>query len=112
MLIWFIVIYLLFSVAIGLYASTRVHNAKDFAVAGRHLPLPMVTATVFATWFGAETVLGISATFVKDGLHGVVADPFGASLCLILAGLFFANKLYRMNLLTITTGLATVARSS
>lgn len=101
MLIWFIVIYLLFSVAIGLYASTRVHSAKDFAVAGRHLPLPMVTATVFATWFGAETVLGISATFVKEGLHGVVADPFGASLCLILAGLFFANKLYRMNLLTI-----------
>lgn len=101
MLIWFVVLYLLLSVGIGLYASTRVHNAKDFAVAGRHLPLPVVTATVFATWFGAETVLGISATFVKEGLHGVVADPFGASLCLILAGLFFANKLYRMNLLTI-----------
>ena len=101
MLIWFVVLYLLFSVGIGVYASTRVHNAKDFAVAGRHLPLPIVTATVFATWFGAETVLGISATFVKEGMGGVVADPFGASLCLILAGLFFANKLYRMNLLTI-----------
>jgi solute:Na+ symporter, SSS family len=46
-------------------------------------------------------VLGVSATFVKDGLSGVVADPFGASLCLILAGLFFAPKLYRMGLLTI-----------
>ena len=101
MLVWFVVLYLLASIGIGLYASTRVHNAKDFAVAGRHLPLHIVTATVFATWFGAETVLGISATFVKEGLHGVVADPFGASLCLILAGLFFANKLYRMNLLTI-----------
>ena len=101
MLIWFIFAYLLFSVAIGLYASTRVHSAKDFAVAGRQLPLPMVTATVFATWFGAETVLGISSTFVKEGLHGVVADPFGASMCLILAGLFFARKLYRMNQLTI-----------
>ncbi len=101
MLIWFVVLYLLASIGIGLYASTRVHSAKDFAVAGRHLPLHIVTATVFATWFGAETVLGISATFVKEGLHGVVADPFGASLCLILAGLFFANKLYRMNLLTI-----------
>jgi len=101
MLLWFVVLYLLVSIAIGLYAATRVHNAKDFAVAGRHLPLPIVTATVFATWFGAETVLGISATFVKEGLGGVVADPFGASLCLILAGLFFANKLYRMNLLTI-----------
>lgn len=101
MLIWFVVIYLLISLAIGLIAATRVHNAKDFAVAGRRLPLPIVMATVFATWFGAETVLGISATFVKDGLSGVVADPFGSSLCLILAGLFFAKKLYRMNLLTI-----------
>ncbi len=101
MLIWFVVLYLLVSIGIGLYAATRVHSARDFAVAGRHLPLPIVTATVFATWFGAETVLGISATFVKEGLGGVVADPFGASLCLILAGLFFANKLYRLNLLTI-----------
>ena len=101
MLIWFVALYLLVSVGIGLYAATRVHNSRDFVVAGRHLPLPVVTATVFATWFGAETVLGISATFVKDGLGAVVADPFGSSLCLILAGLFFASKLYRLNLLTI-----------
>ena len=101
MLVWFIVLYLVLSISIGLFAATRVHNTKDFVVAGRHLPLPVVTATVFATWFGAETVLGISATFVKDGLGGVVADPFGSSLCLILAGLFFAAKLYRLNLLTI-----------
>ncbi|MDD5058726.1 MAG: sodium:solute symporter family protein [Sideroxydans sp.] len=101
MLIWFVVCYLLVSVGIGLYASTRVHNSRDFVVAGRNLPLPIVTATVFATWFGAETVLGISATFVKEGLAGVVADPFGASLCLVIAGLFFAPLLYRMNLLTI-----------
>ena len=101
MLIWFVILYLLFSMGIGLYASTRVHNSRDFVVAGRNLPLPIVTATVFATWFGAETVLGISATFVKEGLSGVVADPFGASLCLIIAGLFFAPLLYRMNLLTI-----------
>ncbi|PJC04589.1 MAG: sodium:solute symporter, partial [Gallionellaceae bacterium CG_4_9_14_0_8_um_filter_60_335] len=82
-------------------AARRVHTSRDFVVAGRNLPLPVVTATVFATWFGAETVLGISATFVQEGLGGVVADPFGASLCLILAGLFFAPLLYRMNLLTI-----------
>jgi len=97
----FVALYLLFSVAVGLYAATRVHNARDFVVAGRNLPLPVVTATVFATWFGAETVLGIPATFVTDGMSGVVADPFGASLCLIIAGLFFAGRLYRMNLLTI-----------
>lgn len=101
MLIWFVILYLLLSVGIGVYASRRVHNARDFVVAGRNLPLPIVTATVFATWFGAETVLGISATFVKEGLSGVVADPFGAGMCLIIAGLFFAQRLYRLNLLTI-----------
>ncbi len=101
MLIWFVVLYLLVSIGIGLFAATRVHSARDFAVAGRSLPLPVVTATVFATWFGAEAVLGVSATFVKEGLRGVVADPFGAAFCLILAGLFFARRLYRLNMLTI-----------
>ncbi|MGB4886028.1 MAG: sodium:solute symporter, partial [Nitrospira sp.] len=71
MLLSFVILYLACSVGIGLYAATRVHTSKDFAVAGRCLPLPVVTATVFATWFGAETVLGISATFVKDGLRAV-----------------------------------------
>jgi solute:Na+ symporter, SSS family len=101
MLLWFVITYWIVSVAIGLYAATRVHNTKDFAVAGRHLPFYMVTATVFATWFGSETVLGIPATFLKDGLKGIVADPFGSSMCLILVGLFFAAPLYRKNLLTI-----------
>ncbi|HEX5126186.1 MAG TPA: sodium:solute symporter family protein [Rhodocyclaceae bacterium] len=101
MLLTFVIIYWLVSIAIGLYASLRVHNTKDYAVASRALPFYVVTATVFATWFGSETVLGIPATFLKEGLHGVVADPFGASLCLILVGLFFAKPLYRLNLLTI-----------
>jgi len=101
MLLWFVIIYWIISVGIGLYAARRVHNTRDFAVAGRHLPFYMVTATVFATWFGAEAVLGIPATFLEEGLKGVVADPFGSSLCLILVGIFFAAPLYRMNLLTI-----------
>jgi SSS family transporter len=78
-----------------------VHNAKDYMVAGRSLPLYMNVATVFATWFGAETVLSVSATFAKDGLGGIPGDPFGASLCLVIAALLFARLFYRMNLLTI-----------
>ncbi len=101
MILTFVILYLLLSVGIGLFAATRVHNAKDFAVAGRSLPVPIVMATVFATWFGAEAVMGISATFAKEGLRGVVADPFGSSLCLVLAGVLFAPRFYRLNLLTV-----------
>ena len=101
MVLTFVIVYLLISVSIGLLAATRVHNTRDFAIAGRSLPVPIVMATVIATWFGAEAVMGISATFAKEGLRGVVADPFGSSLCLVLAGLFFAPRFYRLNLLTV-----------
>ncbi|NKE67272.1 sodium/solute symporter [Ramlibacter sp. RBP-2] len=101
MLITFVVLYLIASVAIGLFAATRVRNTADYAVAGRSLALPVVIATTFATWFGSETVLGVSARFVTDGLGGVVEDPFGASLCLVFVGLFFAYKLYQRNLITL-----------
>jgi len=101
MLIWFVIIYLMISIGIGLVAATRVHNTKDYAVAGRHLPLPVVMATVFATWFGAEAVFGVSATFVQEGLNGVAADPFGSSMCLIIAGFFFSTQLYKLNIITL-----------
>lgn len=100
-LIVFVVAYLAVTITIGLLAARRVHSSKDYMVAGRSLPLYMNVATVFATWFGAETVLSVSATFARDGLSGIPGDPFGASVCLVLAALLFARLFYRMNLLTI-----------
>ena len=101
MLVASVILYFAVTIAIGLWAARRVHNSKDFLIAGRSLPLYMSTATVFATWFGAETVLSVSATFAKDGLGGIVADPFGSSFCLLFVALFFARAFYRMDLLTI-----------
>ena len=100
-LFWFVILYWVVSVSIGVFAARFVSSSSDFAVAGRALPMYIATATVFATWFGSEAVLGIPSTFLQEGLGGVVSDPFGASLCLIFVGMFFAKKLYRMNLLTI-----------
>lgn len=70
-------------------------------LAGRSLPLILSSAALFATWFGSETVFGASSEFLKGGLYNVIEDPFGAALCLFLFGLFFARKLYQMNLLTL-----------
>lgn len=102
MLLTLVIVYLLITIAIGLVAAKRVKSSADFAIAGRRLPLVMIVTTTFATWFGSETVLGIPAKFVNGGLQSVVEDPFGAGTCLILVGLFFAGKLYRMTLLTIS----------
>ena len=101
MLVTLVLAYLAVSLVVGLYAATRVRGVTDYAVAGGRFGIPIATATVFATWFGAETVLGIPATFLKENLTGLVADPFASVACLVLIGLVFARPVYRLKLLTI-----------
>lgn len=100
MLLLSVVLYLLITVLIGLWASRRVHNTQDFVLAGRKLPFILASTATFATWFGSETVMGASSAFVEDGMMGVIEDPFGAALCLFLVGAFYARTFYRLNILT------------
>jgi hypothetical protein len=44
-----IVLYILLTIAIGVYASTLVKNSKDYLLAGRNLPFFMATFVAFAT---------------------------------------------------------------
>lgn len=97
---YFIFLYLFATLAIGVLASRKVKNTKDFILAGRSLPLSITTAALFATWFGSETILGASSQMALEGFPGVIQEPFGAALCLFLLGVFFAVPLYKMNILT------------
>lgn len=98
----FIIIYLLASVVVGFWASRRVKNSSDFMLAGRGLPVALSTTALFATWFGSETILGAPSTFIEEGLFGIIEDPFGAALCLVLVGVFFAKPIYRLNIVTLS----------
>ena len=100
-LIGFVLLYIFATIAIGVFAATRVKNTNDFALAGRSLPLPMVITATFATWFGSETILGLPGRFIESGIAGVIEEPFGSGMALILVGTFFASKLYKRNNLTI-----------
>ena len=96
-----VITYVLVMVLIGLYVSRKVKSTGDYVLAGRSLPFYMALATVFATWFGSESILGASTKFAEGGFGNVIEDPFGAALCLIIAGLFFNRKLYNLSFLTI-----------
>ncbi len=100
MLISFIIVYLCITIAIGWWASRKVKTTRDFVLAGKNLPMMIVACALFATWFGSETVMGASSEFAQHGLIGVIEDPFGAALCLFLAGLLIAKPLYKLDLLT------------
>jgi SSS family solute:Na+ symporter len=96
-----ILVYLSLTIAVGFWAARKVKGSGDFLLAGRSLPMVLSTSALFATWFGSETVFGASSRFLEGGLFAVIEDPFGAALCLLLFGTFFAGKLYNMNLLTL-----------
>lgn len=96
-----VAVYLAGLLFLGAVASTRIRNATDFVVAGRRLGLGLCTFTLFATWFGGGTLIGAAGAAYTGGLNAVVADPFGAALCLLLAGAFYVRLLRRLRLLTV-----------
>jgi SSS family solute:Na+ symporter len=93
--------YLLLMVVIGYLASRRIRTIEDYLVAGRRMPLFLAVPTIVATWFGAGSCMGVSGTVYSHGFYGVLSDPFGCFLALIISGLFFAIPFRRLGLLTI-----------
>lgn len=91
-----VAIYIAIMAGIAVYASKRTHTATEFVLAGRSLSLGLCTATIIATWFGGGMLMGGSGAAYDDGLLGVIADPFGATLCLLLTGLFFVRIFRRL----------------
>jgi len=86
---------------IGYWASRMVTGAADYIVAGRRLPVYIAAASIMATWFAAEALMGATAKAYRTGLQGVVFDPFGAVLCLVISGVFFIRLMRRARYLTV-----------
>jgi len=91
-----VVVYVILMLVIGLYAARRTHSSTEFVVAGRSLPLWLCTATIIATWFGGAIMMGGAGAAYTDGILGVIADPFGATVCLLLSGMFFVRIFRRL----------------
>ncbi|MFN7056969.1 sodium:solute symporter family protein [Hyphomonas sp.] len=99
-MIYALAAYIVLQFAIALWASRYVRTEADYFVGGRRFGLLMVGVSVFATWFGAETVMGASGAIADEGLAGGRADPFGYTICLIGMALFLAYKLRDAGVMT------------
>jgi Na+/proline symporter len=97
----FIVIFFAVRLGVGIWAGTTVKDNEDFVVAGHRLPVYMAAASIMATWFAAETLMGASQTAYDYGFQGVVFDPFGAAFCLFLSGVFFIRLMRRAKYMTV-----------
>ena len=94
-------IYMVLMLLIGWYASKKVSSTADYVVAGRRLGIFFCTGTLFATWFGSGTCMGGAGNAYIFGNQGVIFDPWGAALCLLLTGFFFARLMRRGRYITL-----------
>ncbi len=96
-----ILVYVLVQLGIGFLVSRSVHTEEDYLLAGRSLGPVLATASLFATWFGAETCVGAAGAVYDEGLSGATIDPFGYGACLLLMGALYAAPLHRLGITTV-----------
>ena len=94
-------VYLAVQLGVGVWISRRIRNESDYLLAGRNLGYTLATFSIFATWFGSETIMGSAGNAFRGGISLANAEPFGYGLCLILMGFLFAGPLWRRRLTTL-----------
>lgn len=101
-LFWGIILFLLSTLGIGIWASKQVKgNSVNFLVAGRGLALPLAAATLMAQSVDANATLGNTDLSAEFGFWAGASLPVGLALCLFLTGTFLAKPMNRMGLMTI-----------
>ena len=95
-------VYMASTLVIGYIASKKIKGLADYIVAGRRLGFPLTYGTILATWFGTGLAIGGASMAYLYGYRGVIMDPIGAGVCILLFGLFFAKTLRKMGYMTIS----------
>jgi SSS family transporter len=92
--------YVVLQFAVAIWVSRRIKTETDYILGGRQIGFTLAAFSVFATWFGAETVLGSAGSVYSDGLSGAQGEPFAYALGIVIMGLLFAVPLWRRGLTT------------
>jgi SSS family solute:Na+ symporter len=95
-----VLFYVAVQFAVAILVSRRIKSETDYILGGRQLGMGLAAFSVFATWFGAETVLGSAGRVYSDGMSGAQGEPFAYAVAIILMGALFAARLWRRGLVT------------
>lgn len=68
-----LVVYLLATIALGLYCGRGVHNGKDLFLAGRRLPWWAIGISIVVSDVGAIDIVGLTGSAY---LYGIVLGNF------------------------------------
>ena len=97
-----VVLYFILIIAVTIKYYAKIKSLSDFIVAGRSLGLAVTWGTILATWYCSGTALGGAMMAYLYGLRGVIMDPIGSGLSVVIFGIFFVSTLRRLRYLTIS----------
>jgi len=97
----FLLSYVIAQMAIGVWFGRGAKSDADYYIAGGRLGVLPLALSIFATWFGAETILGSAAAIAEGGLSGARAEPFGYAICLVLMAILIAKPIREKGYVTI-----------
>ena len=86
--------FLISTLIIGFYFGKKVTTVQEYATGGRNFTTPVLVATIFATWIGGETVLGLSAEVFAFGIAFVLVF-FGSTISDLLMAYYVAPRITR-----------------
>lgn len=89
-IIGYLTLQLIITAIIGKYF---IKTETDFLLANRSLGTGLAAMSIFATWFGAESVMASSGAVAGGALFDTRAEPFGYVICLILMALLLATRM-------------------
>jgi len=89
-------------VTVGLVVARKVDgDSTNFLVAGRTLAVPLVAAGLMGQAVDSNATLGNTDLTYSLGFWAGAALPLGLGLCLLLTGIFFAERMNAMKLLSL-----------
>ncbi len=90
------------SLLIGLHGATRIAGrVRNFYVAGNIIPTWVLALSLIGQAIESGSTYGNASHTMTDGFWAGAVLPIGIGLSLLLIGLFFAEPLHRMRILTL-----------
>ena len=89
-----VVLYLIVTLVVGIFAGRNVKNMKDFSVSSKIFPTSVLVSTIFATWMGGDDLIGVSEKIYNVGFVFFVVQ-LGQTVSLFFHAYVIAPKILR-----------------
>ncbi len=87
-------LYLIVTLAVGIFAGRNVKTMRDFSISSKVFPTSVLVSTIFATWIGADDLIGLSERVYSVGLSFFVIT-LGLSFSFLFHAYVVAPKIIK-----------------